>query len=462
MPRVRQGQVLNPRAAAWTASLAAGAGLAAAGALLSRWCADPALAWTVTLAAAAAGAAGASRLAAPGDAEARVWTAGAALAALLLPAVLRVLGLGLASADRLQSPLGGAASTLFVLAQAAVLIAAAAAAWSQAVRGAGRRAAGVALIGAAAAAAAAARACEPATVLAAAGLVSMAAAVAGERPWAKDAPSRLRARAFAFVAVVALALGSQAPGLLRDVWTARLQTAYPGGRFLAYADDGARVWAGYEYSDKSAAALRDGVLQSWDPVTTLLALRALTGQREGTESILLVDSPDPRGPLQAQREGLTVALEWTSTAEHAVVDALGGPDWRKPLENPLRVKTSAALVYLPRPLSRADRRRAAGKRALSALKTRLTDDASVGVLVPPDASPHALAAVLKDAAAVFGHSRAAELPNGGTLVVASTAGVVTDSATVFGRLPLAARLSDPKGAEIMAAGVKWREAPSVK
>lgn len=463
MPRLREGPNLRARAGVWTAGLAAGAALAAAGALLSRWCAAPASGWTLVLAAAAAGAAGAAFLAAPADeAAARAWALAAGLAALLIPAVLRVVGLGLASAAALQSPLGGPGKAAFVLAQAAALTALAAAAWTQALRAEGRRAAAAVVVGAAAAFAAA-RACEASLLLAGAGLAAAAAALLGERPWAADAPSRLRARAFMLAAGVALALADAAPGLLRDVWTARLHAAYPGGRFLSYADDGTRVWSGYEYSDRSAAALRDGVIQSWDPLTTLLVLRALAGQRENSDSLLIVDAPDPRSAVQAQHDGMAVALSWNAPAQGALVDALGGKDWRAPLtKSPPPEKPGAALVYLPRPASGADRRAAAGRGALTALKARLADGAAAAVLIPPDTAARTAAAVLNDAAAAFGHARAADLPNGGVLVLASPAEPVVDAQAIFSHLPLEVRIADEKGAEVLAAGVKWREAPSAK
>ncbi|MBI3565844.1 MAG: hypothetical protein HY079_11650, partial [Elusimicrobia bacterium] len=238
----------------------------------------------------------------------------------------------------------------------------------------------------------------------------------------------------------------------------------PGGRFLAYADDGARVWAGYEYSDHSAASLRDGVLQSWDPVSAAVSLRAVAGQREGVESVLLVDAPDPRPAFLADHDGLGVALEWSSPAQAAVVETLGGPGWREPFAAKApKDAPGAALVFLPRPPARADRRRAAGRRALAALKVRLAAGAWAGVLLPPDAPASAVAAVLADARAAFGAARAADLASGGVLVVAGAEAPETNATVFFSRLPLAVRLSAPKGAaDALGAALRWRDSPSGK
>lgn len=134
MPLLREGPALSPRAG-WTACLAGGAALAAAGGLLSRWCADPALGWGLVLAASAAGVLAAARTPPPDGDGARAWTAAGALAALALPALLRLLGLGTADGVLLQSPLGGAPRAAFVLGQCAILAAAASFAWTRGARG---------------------------------------------------------------------------------------------------------------------------------------------------------------------------------------------------------------------------------------------------------------------------------------------------------------------------------------
>jgi len=74
-------------------------------------------------------------------------------------------------------------------------------------------------------------------------------------------------------------------------------------------------------------------------------------------------------------------------------------------------------------------------------------------------SPDAVAA---SARAAFGRARVAALPNGAAVVVASPREVVVDADALFARLPLAARIADPKGAATLAQGLLWREPPSTK
>ena len=461
MPRLLpEDASLNSRVWKWSLSAAAGAALASFAGLMGRWSADPALGWALAALASGLGAAAGALAAAPDEDGAHAWAAAGALAALAVPALLYVLGLGLADAELLVKPLGESGFALFALGQAVLLAAAAAAAWTRAARGGGLGAAMSALAGAAAAALAFAR-CEPSLLLAASALGALAAAVLADKPWSRRESAPLRARAFLAAALAGLGLAWFAPDLLLDVWLARLYRAYPGGRYLAAADDGANLWAAFRFSNGTALMLRDGVPQAPDPATVGLVLKVLIGQRSAEQirvHLLLVQPPEPGPALTAQKDGADVSIEDGSRARAAVLTALGGATaWRGALTGPRAgTKPDVALVFLPRPAG-AGLRRLAGASALKALRTRLADDAYVGLLLPPGTAPEAVDGAQRAAAAEFGAARVADLPKG-ALVLASRAPITVDPAILLNQLPLAVSV----GPQTLADDVHWRPAPSTK
>lgn len=452
MPRLRtEVENLNSRALAWTVSAAAGAALAAFAGLIGRWSANPALGWALALAAAGLGRAAAPRAGDAADEGARAWAAAGALAALAVPALLRVLGLSLAEPALLRDPLGGA-SGAFVLGQAALLAAAAAAAWSRAARGAGAPGAAAALAGAAAAAAAF-RLAEPSPILAAAALAVLAAAELLERPWTSFRAAPLRARAFAASAALGLGLAALAPNMLASVWMARLHAAYPGGGYLAFADDGSRLWAAYRFSNGTALMLRDGVPQTSDPRTVEAALYVLIGQRGRGTRLLLSRPPEALIALNAQARGAVVTIADGSAAEAAALDALGGGrDWRRSLApGEVPGAPDAALVFAPRPAGR----RPAGPGGFRALRARLADGAAVGLLLPPETAPRDVDAAAREAAAAFGAARIADLPKG--ILVAAARELLTNPSAL-------ARFenADDEALAALAADIHWRAAAPAK
>jgi hypothetical protein len=460
VPRLRpEAPPLRQKAARLVVALAAGAALAGFGGLFSRWCADPPLGWTLALAAAALGAAAGLRGEAPDEAGARAWAAGGAVAALALPALLRFLGLALADAAALADPLAGKAQAAFTLGQACLLLALAALAWTRALRADGARAEA-----AAAAAAAVAvfgfRRLEPSFIAAVAALAALAAAGLAEKPWSREAP-RLRARVFAAAAAAGLLLSASAPGLLATVWMARLHAAYPGGGYLSYADDGRRVWAAYIFASRDEASLRDGVIQSVDPLSARLAAHALIGQNEGPSSLLILHAPQPDLAVFASVAGAEVALDGFTEAQGRAFDAMIGKRWRESLAKVPGSpdKPTGALLVLPRPFRTSECRRAAGPAALKALRARLGPAAALAVLIPPGAPAGLEDSVASAAAAAFGRARIADLPHA-TLVLASTAPVVEDSQVLFPRLAYAARDADRDGGRELVDGLRWRPLPS--
>ncbi|MFI5347786.1 MAG: hypothetical protein ACHQ51_15555 [Elusimicrobiota bacterium] len=461
MPRLRpEAQTLKQQTTTLAVAAAAGAAFAGFGGLLARWCANPSLGWGVALAAAALGAGLASRGSAPDEDGARAWALGGALAALGAPALLRFLGLALADPARLQDPLGGMRHALFVLGQAAFLAALAAGAWTRAARGGGRPAGVAAALGAAAGACAFRR-IDPAALVAGAALAALAAAELAERPWSRRETAPLRARVFAAAAVVGLLLASLAPGLLRDVWMARLHGTYPGGRYLSFADDGDHVWAAYRFSTGNAVVLRDGLVQSLDQETSRLALCALLSQFEGKRALAILRPPTPQLPLMAVFVGASVSVENISAAQGLAFDALTAGQWRAGLSTvpASAFKPDAALLVLANPPRPFESRRAAS--AIRALRARMGDNAALAALIPSGAPAGTAERVSAAAAAAFGRARTADLP-GAVLVLASTADIVEDSQLLFGRLPDAVRTSYPNGDRELAADLRWRALPSAK
>lgn len=450
-----------------TVAAAAGAALAALAGLLGRWSANPALGWAVALGAAGLGRAALSALAgssiaAPEESptedsserDARSWAVAGSLAALAVPALLRAHGLSGAAPSLLYDPLDGGA---LALVQAGILAAFAAGAWSRASRGAGAGGTAAALA-AGAAVFGAMRFADPAMFLAAAALAVLAAAELRERPWRSRETAPLRARAYAMAAVLGLALAALAPNLLPTIWMARLQSAYPGGSYLTLADDGARLWAAYRFSNGDAMMLRDGVPQTPDPATARLALFAVLGQRPGLNRILLARPPEALLAIAAQEDGALVTIEDGSRAEAAVLDALGGRGWRDRLIVPREAAApNAALIFLPTPSST---RGLADLKSLKALRRRLADGAAAGVLFPAGAPARDVDAAARDAAAVFGAARVADLPKG-VLVLASPA-VQTDPAALTGNLTPNLGQPFPELGQLLAARALWRSAPSAK
>ncbi len=461
MPRLRpEDPALNSRALTWTVSAAAGAALTAFAGLVGRWRADPALGWTLAILALGRGAGAAALASAPDEDGARAWAAGGALAALAVPALLRFLGLALAEPALLTHPLAGRARAVFVLGQAVAFLALAAGAWTRAVRG--RSGATAAALAGAAAALVAFRALQASVILALAALAALAAAELGERPWARRASAPLRARAFAAAALAGLALAPFAPGLLIDVWMARLHSVYPGGKYLVYADDGTHVWAAYRFSTGAATLLRDGVPQSPDPDSVRLAVRALIGQHAEPTVLLLVRPPEPVAALAAQADGAAIEIENGPSAEALALRALGGTaDWTKALKSaPAGAKPNAALVFPPRPAG-SGLRGLADAAALRALKARLADGGVAGVLLPPGTEASAIDGVGRAAAAAFGGARIADLPRG-TLVLASPDEITTDAQLLFSRLSTETVSSDADGFKKLLEGLRWRAAPPAK
>ncbi|MEK7381845.1 MAG: hypothetical protein AAB262_01000 [Elusimicrobiota bacterium] len=429
-------------AAPWWLAVTTLCASAALARLLGTWCADPALGVLLAGSAASTGIILQSRAARPDEDEARVWAAGAGLLITLLPVLLRFLGLNTASAVFLEEP---RTSGVFVLGQVWLSAAAAAAAAARAARGlarpAGKAQRCVPLLAALAASAGASRH-DAAILLAAAGAALACACVLQARPWARWQARPLQTQALILSALLALGLAFRSPGLMRDVWTARLDTIYPGGRFLSLVDDGVRVRGVYEFSTKERTALRDGVLQG-DETSGKVSLIALRGQKVLMRAVLVVNAPSPVAPAAAAALGLTVALSEDSLAE-------------APGEKP-----EGLVLFLPRPLAFMQARRLAGRASLRALRSRLTEDSCAMIVVPAGASPAAVARIESAAREVFGVTRTADTGRA-VLVAACPDAVETDHSVIYGRMPSDLRTAEPGGDKALTENLRWRPAPTAK
>jgi hypothetical protein len=446
--------------------LSAGAAFAAASAarLLGLWSADPALGFALTAAAGAAGAAaGAAGPAPESESRALAWAAAGGMLAAAEPSLVRFLGQNTADPARLFYATKG--GELFLLGQPALLAAAAAAALARAARGLSRPAPGIGRFAGVAGALLATALCprlDPSLALGAAGGALALAAAAGLRPWTPGALRALSARLAAAAAAAALAFAAVSPRALLQAWTARLDSLYPGGRYLALVDDGAAVWGAYAFSHGESALLRDGLIQRDDAAATLLALAAALGQKARTDcSVLLVRPTGPQTILTALR--CPTAVEDGRPAEAAALDAEMGAGWRKPLA-PLSGVFDAALVALPLPYGRSARRLTSAAR-LASLRARLSDGGAAAFVVPAfGASDAALESLRAAAATAFGSARAAYLPSGDGLVLACARAPLVDADALLKNLP--ARMvgsgADAATARKALALVRWLPAPSAK
>jgi len=448
--------LLRGAAAPWWLSLAAVCAATGLSRLLGTWCAQAPLGLLLTVAAAAAGIAA---QAPAGKTEedsslALAATAGTMLAAI--PLLLRFLGLNAASPDLLENPIGSLASAAFTLGQACLLASLAAAAAARSARGLARPAGSAARAAPTACALAAGlgvHLIEPSVLLAGAGAFLCLASVLHSRPWSIWRERPLRARAMILAPLLALALASRAPRLMKDVWTARLDAAYPGGRFLFFRDDGRSVLAAYEFSNRDRTVLRDGVLQA-DDASAKIAVVAAVGQNALANGVLLVHPPTPA----AADVSLPVLLEEKTRADSEVLDALGRPGWRDLLRAiPPGEKPRAAAVFLSRPFGLRDAQRLPA--TLKALRARLDPEACASILLPPLTQAPAVALAESAARGAFGRTRTADIGRS-VLVMACGNEVETDPIRLFVRLPDAERKADPPWDRVFAARLLWRAAPT--
>ena len=98
---------------------------------------------------------------------------------------------------------------------------------------------------------------------------------------------------------------------------------------------------------------------------------------------------------------------------------------------------------------------------MKALRVRLEDDAVVGLLLPPGASPRDVDAAERDARSVFGAARVADLPKG-VLVLCSRREILADATQLIQRLRRSPAGMNPRLEMVMGDDVHWRPAPSAK
>ncbi len=440
---------------AWFCALAAFSAASAAR-LLGLWCADPSLGFALTAAAGAAGALVAAAGPAPRDeAAALAWAAAGGMLIAGEPVLLGFLGANTAVPGRLFLATRG--GEVFLLGQPALLAAAAAAAFAQAARGLARPARGrarvAAFAGAFVGAALVGRVDASGAVGAAGGALALFAAVRA-RPWAAERRRAMTTRLLASAAVAAALLAAASPGALRRAWTARLDSIYPGGKFLAVADDGDASWAAYEFSLGDRVLLRDGLIQRDDASASLVALTVALGQAPRADcAVLIADPPGPQSLLAAQ--GCRLGLDDGSTAEAAARDAELGERWRTRISTDVAAY-DAAVVYLPLPWNRAAQRRTTSA-ALKALRARLAPDGSAAFVLPAFAADdRSLDELEASAAAAFGAARSGRLNAGEGLVVAARTSLAVEPAILLANLASANRGVDSVAASPLLAAVRWR------
>lgn len=442
----------------WLCAAAAFAAVAAAR-VFGVWTADPAFGFALIAAAGAAGAALGAAGEAPTEAAAPAWAAAGGLLVAALPVFLRFLGQNFAAPARLFYAVRGAEWTL--LAQPAALAAAAAAALARAARGLARPARGTdalaAVAGAALAAALIPRLDAAFALGAAGGFLALAAAVRA-RPLRDGTPRTLLDRAVVAAAAAALLLAAASPLAVLKVWTARLDSLYPGGRFLAQIDDGAVVWSAYRFSRGERVLLRDGLIQRDDALAAILALDVALGQHSHTDcSILLVRPPGPQ-TVFAAGHGCGFAVEDGTASETAVLNAELGLGWRKELL-PAQGKFDVVLTVLPLPYGRSARRLVSADRLAAARERTAKDGAAVFLLPTFAGNDAALEELRKSAAAVFGVARSAMLPTGDGLVYAASAEPITDAQLIFLSIPEKAHPEDPVATRNLLAAIRWLPTP---
>lgn len=420
--------------------------------LLGTWCADPVLGASLAAAGMLAGIAAQSRATRPDEDDALSWAVGAGVAFALLPFLLRFLGLNAARAGSLDDPLSSGA---FILGQACLLAALAAGATAFAARGLARPSSRAArALPALAAVAAAAAATRPgaSSLLAWTGAAMSVACALHLRPWRRWRSDPMRVRAQIVAAALALTLAAVSADTMRDVWSARLDAVYPGGKFLSFIDDGIRIRGVYQFSTQGKTVLRDGVLQV-DDAAAQLALMALHGQRVRLESVLVIDPPTPTAPAFAAALGLSVRLEEGSLAQTATLDAIGPSGWRAGLKPPARATAlDGAVLFLPAPptargLTAAPR--------LRSLRAALVADGCAAVLVPVSSAKAVISRIEGSVREVFGFARTADAGRS-VLIIGCPQKVETDPSFIYGMLPTSLQMAELHGDKTLSEKLRWR------
>ncbi|MFA6317879.1 MAG: hypothetical protein WC943_10710 [Elusimicrobiota bacterium] len=247
---------------------------------------------------------------------------GSALAAAGLLGVLglpftRFIGLNAGSGEFLQAPLRGPADALFLMGQPFLLVAswsflAAAALSALAVRRPSRSPAlALALLASAGpfAGMALTRVSGPEAAIAVNSvllmLLGLAAAGAG-RLWRAPVLSKAAAAAVA----LGLWAGAANQGIMRDVWTNRLDEAFPGGEFLFLRDDGDESLGAYRFASGVTIALEDGVAVFHEPLTLARFTRIPLLARDRAAGapaprVLFLGVRDPRALAEALASGVS-------------------------------------------------------------------------------------------------------------------------------------------------------------
>ncbi|MDD5658036.1 MAG: hypothetical protein PHF00_12365, partial [Elusimicrobia bacterium] len=296
--------------------------------------------------------------------------------------------------------------------------------------------------------------------MAGAGLVWAGRALASWGPvLSKAAPAGLAAAALLVAAHGAF---------LRDVWLARLNAAFPGGRYLELSEDGRECLALYRFGSGATVLLRDG--RAWHN-------DGLAAKRQAHLPLLMHGRPR-RVLLLGPRRPETIASALAHGAEVTVVDphpaaprllAALSPQGRLPAPrpgssgrltlvrgDPRRWLAAAGpafdviILELPPGAGTPESVRLATREALASLKTRLAPGGLAAVRLPDPRPRASLLRTLRAARSVFRRAGTFALP-GGPLLAAGDRPLVP----AFGTDPYV--WGDDPDLESDLPGLDWQE-----
>ena len=401
----------------------------------------------------------------------------AGLFGLLFLHFLRFIGINAGAGEYLQAPLGTPFDLLFIAGQAcaalalrSALLAASAGSAAQENGPRTRLARGFACLWGPALAGASLSRLGPATSAVLLNLLLIAAGLL--RLW-RHAP--WRAAALAKTAGAALALAAFLCLGTRDaflhIWINRLNSAYPGGRFLALHDDGAEALGVYEFSTGEKILVRDGAAQYntglFSKQEAHLPLLLLAEPR----SALLVAERSPVTIDAALSHGVRVDVLDPHRASRDNLKLLATRGWRPPearlsfLRGGRRAALRAAatrrydmiLVELPVPAHAPEAAFWATLEFLRGLGARLSPHGLLAVSLSAPYFEDTLPILARTAERAFPHVVLLRLP-GGVLVCASEDPIEPSPAAMASRRTDEARFDDPSLAGVLAGGLPWLRA----
>lgn len=289
-------------------------------------------------------------------------------------------------------------------------------------------------------------------------LIGWAVLLEGSR-WLRrqEVRTRLLAAAVAAACVLGLTVGDP----FAEIWLNRLNTAYPGGRFLALNDKTPEALGVYQFSTGLRILLRDGIadpnagLAAWRQ--THLALLAHPAPR----SVLLVGSRQPAAWDAASRYEAAVDVYDPAPAPQAILDALAGGQWKPPkgvrLASEVGPSYDVIIVYVPVPAHGIEAAALTTREAMDGWRRRLKPGGLLAVRVPMPYFATTRPRIIRAAHEGFKQFGIFDLP-GAVLVIASDATLNAGSSALIERLPAGAAKDDAELEKFLAEPT-WRFDP---